>query len=100
MVDGMNLQASMHNLTQMDKIQQDSHNTPIVNQEKNAEAAKEAAAQRINKPVEPDETEEKTIDPDNRKKDANRNKKKKKKKKGRKPKNRGGDTGHFIDFSA
>ncbi len=99
MVDGMNLQASMHNLTQMDKIQQDSHNTPILNQDKNAEAAKEAAAQRITKPNEAEETEEKTIDPDNRKKDANRNKKKKKKKK-RKPSNRGGDTGHFIDFSA
>lgn len=100
MVDGMNLQASMHNLTQMDKFQQDSHHTPIVNQEKNAEAAKEKAAQRIDKPMEPDETEEKTIDPENRRKDARRNQKKKKKKKKTKPPNRGEDTGHFIDFSA
>lgn len=99
MVDGMDLSASMHNLTQMDKFQQDSHQTPIHNQEQNQEAAKEEAARRLDMPVQPDEAEGKTINPDNRKKHPNQRKKKKKKKQ-KQPPNRGGDTGHFVDFSA
>ncbi len=100
MADGMDLSASMHNLTQMDRFQQDSHHTPIVHQEQNQEAAKEEAARRTDMPVQPDETEDKIVDPENRKEQQNRQRKRKKKKEKRKPQNTGGKTGHFIDFSA
>lgn len=100
MVEGMDLQASIHNLTQMDRFQQESHHTPIINQEKNQEAAKEDAARRTDMPVEPDETDSKTVDPDNKKEHPYRKQKRKKKKEQKRLPNRGGNTGHFIDFSA
>lgn len=96
----MNIPASMHNLTQMDRIQQNQHNAPISNQAQNAEKAKEEAARRIDMPVEPDQVEGKIINPDD-KKEGNFQKGKKKKKKNKKQQlDMEGDTGRFIDFSA
>ena len=74
----LDLSASMHNLTQMDRFQQDSHHAPIHNQEQNQEAAKEEAAKRTDMPVQPDETEDKIVDPDNRKEQSYRKRKRKK----------------------
>lgn len=99
MVDGINFQASLNNLTQLDRLQQDSHHTPIVNQEQNAQAAKDAAAKRIDMPMQPDQAEEKTIDANARKNDQRRQKKKKNAAKTQSV-NRGNDTGRFIDFNA
>jgi hypothetical protein len=98
-MNGVNLQASLHNLSQMNRHQQDEHTKPVVNQEQNAEAAKENAAQRIDKPVEPEETEGKVVDPENKKKNGSRRRKKKKDGK-RKKKKSPGNRGRFVDFSA
>ena len=98
-MNGVDLQASFHNLSQMNKHQADGHTTPITNQEQNAEAAKEEAARRIDKPNEAEETEGKTIDPE-KKKENNRQRRKKKKKDKRKQRKNPGSTGRFVDFSA
>lgn len=100
MVGSMNFSASIHNLTQMDRFQQDSHKAPIVNQQQNAEKAAHEISQRVEMPVQPDHVEEKTINPDKKK---NHNTKGKKKKKPQlpvsRPVNLRGDTGRFVDFS-
>ena len=100
-MNGINFQASFHNLTQVDKIQQDEHHTPVAKQDQNAEEAKEAAAKRIDMPTEPDETEGKVIDPENKKEHPGRRRRKKKKKKAvKKAPDRRKDRGRFVDFSA
>lgn len=98
-MNGVNFQASFHNLTQADRIQQDEHNTPIVKQDQNAEDAKEEAAKRIDMPTQPDQTEGKVVDPANKKEHPRRRAKKKKKKKKRSP-DTGKNRGRFVDFSA
>ena len=57
------MRVSMSNLVQMDRHQADSHRGPMVNQQQNADAAREEAARRLASPTEPDKTEGKTIDP-------------------------------------
>ena len=100
-MNGVNFQASFHNLTQVDKIQQDEHHAPVAKQDQNAEEAKEEAAKRIDMPTEPDETEGKVIDPENKKKNpGQRRRKKKKKKKAKRAPDRRRDRGRFVDFSA
>ncbi len=99
-MNGVNFQASMHNIPQMERHQQDGHNTPIQNQDVNAEQAKEEAASRIDKPTQPDETESKLVNPDQSKRDGAKKRKKKQKKKENKRKKSSGERGNFIDFSA
>ncbi len=98
-MNGVNLQASYHNLSQMNRHQQDTHTTPIAHQDQNAEAAKEEAARRIDKPNETEETEGKVVDPEKKKDDKRRGRKRKKKRNQKRKKNNG-NTGHFVDFSA
>ena len=101
-MNGVNFQASFHNLTQVDRIQQDEHNTPIVKQDQNAEEAKKEAAQRIDKPTQPDGPETKVVDPKNKKENSRRRSMKKKEKKGKKKRSPdcGRNRGRFVDFSA
>ena len=100
-MNGVNFQASFHNLTQVDKIQQDEHHAPVAKQDQNAEAAKEEAAKRIDMPTEPDEPEGKVVDPEAKKENPGRRRKKKKKKKqAKRAPDRRRDRGRFVDFSA
>jgi hypothetical protein len=78
-MNGLNFQASVSNLTQMDRYQQDAHRTPVVNQEQNAQIAKDDASRRTTMPMQPDEIAGKKVDPGQRKRDdagKKRNKKK------------------------
>ena len=99
-MDGMNLPASFNNLTQMDKVQQDRHQLPIVNQEQNAEIAKKLAEHRLEKANEVDETEGKIIDPRKRREEQRKKREQQKRKnKSKKPPHTMGGNGHFVDFS-
>jgi len=102
-MSSVNVQVSVSNLVQMDKHQSDIHRGPAVNQEQNADIAKNESAQRITKPVEPDHTEGKTVKPgDRRKEDPQKGKKRKSDDKKKPPehvKNRG-ENGYFVDLQA
>ena len=78
-MNGLNFQASVYNLTQMDRVQQDAHRTPVVNQEQNAQIALDEASRRTAMPMQPDEVEGKKIDPGQRKRDDSGKKKNRKK---------------------
>jgi hypothetical protein len=98
-MNGVDLQASVSNLSQMDRHQQDSHRSPIVNQQQNAETAREEAAKRVNMPVQPDVIEGKIIDPENRRRNLQERRKKKKKEQARVCKQNRGN-GFIIDIQA
>jgi hypothetical protein len=97
-MDGLNLQASVSNLTQMDRFQHDAHRTPVVNQEQNAQTAQDEASRRIAIPVQPDGVEGKRIDPKQRKRDGNA--KKQNRKKGETDRSNGPmkNSGGFLDI--
>jgi hypothetical protein len=97
-MNGLNFQASVSNLTQMDRHQQDVHRTPVVNQEQNAEIARGEAAQRTARPVQPDRAEEKKIDPKQRG-PGEENRKKKRNKKVDAVNGKSPDSGFFLDIS-
>ncbi len=100
-MNGINFQASLHNLTQVDRIQQTGHQTPVADQQINAQQAKEDAAQRIDKPNQPDRTEEKIIDPakGNKENTAKKRRKSKRGDKAKRPADRNNQAGH-IDYIA
>jgi hypothetical protein len=96
----VNLQASVNNLSQVDRQQQYLHRTPIVNQEQNAEIAQEEAARRARMPVQLEQSEGKKIDPEDRRKESQRKgKKQQRNNDNRRPKP---DSPHsaFIDVTA
>jgi hypothetical protein len=96
-MNGLNLQASVSNLTQMDRHQQELHRAPMVNQEQNALIAQNEAAQRTAKPVQPDKVEDKKVD---RKRDNdNENRKKKRNKKNDPPGGKSPESGFLLDIS-
>jgi len=99
-MNGLNFQASVSNLTQMDRHQQDVHRTPGINQEQNAEIARNESAQRAVKPTQPDDVEEKKIDPRQRKADSENRKKKRGKQRGNPPACKSPDSGYFLDVQA
>jgi hypothetical protein len=99
-MNSANIQASMHNLTQVNRIQQNEHTTPINNQEQNANISQEKASERIARPTEAEQADGKVIDPGNVRKTSLKKKKKKKKNfKKIKKQNRSRETGRFVDFS-
>jgi hypothetical protein len=73
-MDDGDMRVSMSNLVQMDRHQTDVHRGPMVNQEQNADAARQEASRRLASPTEPDKSEGKTIDP-KEKRDEERRKK-------------------------
>ncbi|HEX7511358.1 MAG TPA: hypothetical protein VF335_08665 [Chitinivibrionales bacterium] len=99
-MDGLNLQASVSNVVQMDRHQQDIHRTPGINQEQNAEIARNVSAQRIAKPVEPDDVEKKKVDQGARKNDAESRKKKRSKKQANAVAGKSPESGYFLDVQA
>jgi hypothetical protein len=101
-MDGVNLQASVNNVTQMDRFQQDASRTPVVNQEQNAVIEREEAERRIRMPVQPDHVEGKKVDPQQRKNESNARKKKQKKGAAGDQEQKGRTTtgGFFVDIQA
>ena len=103
-MDGINLQAALNNLTQMDRLQQGAVRNPIVNQEINSAIARETSAQRVDMPVQPDQVEGKVIDPNDKKGEKQQQKKRKKAETppaNDQPKTpRSGDGGFLVDLTA
>jgi hypothetical protein len=97
-MNGLNFQASVSNLTQMDRFQLDAHRTPGVNQEQNAQLARDEASQRVTMPVQPDEVDGKKIDPGQRKRHQARKKKSRKGDMRLGREESGGKDGCFIDI--
>jgi hypothetical protein len=97
-MNGLNFQTSVSNLPHLDRIQQDSHRLPIVNQEQNAQLARDEALRRMTVPTQPDEVEGKKIDPGQRKQDEARKKRNKKPEATKKPDSAGNRDGHFLDI--
>jgi hypothetical protein len=98
----VNFQASVNNTVQMDRHQQDTARTPVVNQSQNAVIEQEEAEKRIQMPVQPDQVEGKKVDPRERKTDAHAKKKRQKKNGGDSSGRRGRTTtgGFFVDLQA
>ena len=71
----VNVRISVSNLVQMDRVQTDAHRGPMVHQEQNAETARQEAARRLLAPVQPDQVEGKTIDPNARREEEKKKKK-------------------------
>jgi hypothetical protein len=75
-MSNVNVQVSLTNLTQMDRHQSDTHRSPMVNQEQNAEHSLMLATRRLLAPVEPDKVEGKKIDPKARREEEARKRRK------------------------
>jgi hypothetical protein len=99
----VDFQASVNNLTVMDRHQQEMHKTPIVNQQQNIEKARDEAAQRVDKPVQPDQVEGKKVDPNDKRKEGRGREKKQRKQQDAQQQNRPSpsrDSGLFVDLDA
>ena len=100
-MNSIDFQASMHNLSQMDRHQQETHRTPVVNQEQNADISRDEAAQRVDMPVQPDQAENKNIDPRaarRREWEERKRRRKEEEDKKKKKKKRSHDSGRFVDL--
>jgi hypothetical protein len=97
-MNAVNFQASVNNLTQMDRHQQDLSRTPLVNQEQNAEIARGDAEKRIRMPVQADTVEGKKINPEENKRNFER--KKRRKKNDPDSKGASGSSGYILDVQA
>ncbi len=73
-MDDDDMRVSMSNLVQMDRHQTDIHRGPMVNQEQNADAARQEVTRRLASPTEPDKPEGKTIDPREKREEERRKK--------------------------
>ena len=73
----VNARISISNLVQMDRLQTDAHRGPMVHQEQNAETTRQDMVRRMQAPVQPDNVEGKTIDPNARREEERKKKKRK-----------------------
>jgi hypothetical protein len=96
----IDLQASVNNLTQVDRLQQDQHRAPVVNQVQNAEISREEQARRATAPSEPEKSEGKTIDPNAKRQEQQKSKKKRALRKDKPDPDPPSRTGYFVDLSA
>lgn len=99
-MDGLNFQASVNNLTQMDRHQQDAVRTPVINQEQNAELARDEAALKALRPPQPDDIEGKKVDPRQRKQDNDKRKSRQKSENGEQTPGKSTNSGFFLDVKA
>lgn len=93
--------ASMSNLSQLERHQNDGHRAPMIDQQANIEKAREEALQRTEMATEPEEPEGKNVDPRDRRREEQRRDRKrramKKKKRTKRPRPGGGS---FVDIDA
>jgi hypothetical protein len=104
-MNGVNLQAAINNVPQMDRFQQDLNRMPQVNQEQNALLSRQQQTQRALRPEEPEETANKIVDPrDNKRNHGDKKKKRAQAKKELSNHKPGpvahGNSGSMIDFRA
>ena len=100
-MNAVNMQASVNNVTQMDKHQQDQSRTPLVHQDQNAVIAREDAEKLIRMPTEAERAEGKKVDPRQEKKDRqNGRNRQKKNQSGVKSTPRSSSSGYIVDIEA
>ena len=96
-MDGVNLQASVNNVTQMDRHQHDFSRTPLVNTEQNAEIARTAAEMRMIKPNETEDTIGKKVDSKHKDQDRRKNQNRRQSSKNENASGKLSGNGHFVD---
>ena len=99
-MSGVNVTISVNNLVQMDRLQTDTHRAPMVNQDQNAEAARQEAMRRAIAPVQPDQVEEKKIDPEQKREEQARKKRKRREEASKDTPPAVKDRGRVVDFRA
>jgi hypothetical protein len=101
-MNAVNMQASVNNVTQMDKHQQDQSRAPIVHQDQNAVIARDDAEKRIRMPMEPEHAEGKKVDARQEKKNRQGSRKQQKKniQDGAKGPPPSGSSGYIVDIQA
>jgi hypothetical protein len=101
-MDGVNMQASVNNVTQMDKHQQDQSRSPLVHQDQNAVIARADAEKRIRMPTEPEHAEGKKVDARQEKKNGRNGQKRQKKNNENASKGQpsSGSSGYIVDIQA
>ena len=97
-MNGLNFQASVSNSTQMDRFQHDAHRTPVVNQEQNAQIARDEASRRLVMTVKPDQVDGKQVDPKQRKDEKTPKKNNRKKESGGSRGKARGNSGCLLDI--
>ena len=96
----INIQASVHNLSQLDRHQQDVHRTPVENQAQNTETNRDELAHRAQAADEPEQTEGKNINPNNKGGNTPYQKRKRRKIKEKRKRRNPSNSGRFIDVDA
>jgi len=102
-MDPINFNASIHNLSQMDKHQADAIRTPVALQQLNNTILEKESSKKAETTSEADKNEGKNINPDERKNQSDQHKKKNKKKHHRPSApnaTRGRGGGYFVDVDA
>jgi hypothetical protein len=99
-MDGVDFQASVTNLTQMDRHQQDTVRSPGINQEQNSQIAREEAGQKAIRPTQPDEAEGKKVDPKERRRNFDKRKERKKQGHSEGLPGKSTNSGFFLDVNA
>ena len=100
-MNAVNMQASVNNVTQMDKHQQDQSRAPLVHQDQNAVIAREDAEKLIRMPAEPEHAEGKKVDPRHEKKDRHNGRNRRQKNQaGVKSPPRSPSSGYIVDIEA
>jgi hypothetical protein len=99
-MNGLNFQASVANVTQMDRHHHDSHRAPGENQEQNALLAREEASRRMVMTVQAQAADGKKVDPGQRRSEKPPNKKNRKKDAGAGSHRRLGSDGMQVDVEA
>lgn len=98
----VNFQASVNNMVQMDRFQNDASRAPVVNQAQNAGIEQTEAEQRIQMPVQPEQADGKKVDPRQRKPETREKKKRRKPSPApdQKPEGKSSTGGFFVDLQA
>jgi len=99
-LDRINLPASIQNLANVEKVQQREIHNPVNVSINNSVVDKERFDESQRQAVEVESGEDVLVDPDERRKQQQEQEEKRKKKRMLDGKNRGRNSGKFIDYSA
>ena len=94
----MDLQSSIHNLSQMDRHQDEAHRVPAGDREQNAQIEREQAARRPEQANEPEQPEGKNVDSESRKR-YQRELERRKRQKKRVRRGKVDGAGRFVDVT-
>ncbi|MBD3315536.1 MAG: hypothetical protein GF344_07090 [Chitinivibrionales bacterium] len=98
-MNSMDMQASVHNLSQLDRHQNEAHRMPVEHQDQNADKVLQENVAKMRMPVEADKAEGKKTDSKRKKKEF-AHKRRKKKKKEKEERRMSGKGGFFVDTDA